>query len=138
MHKRSNAQIVNVISQIFSWIYPACPCASQNGQIELSPKSKLAKKNIFSFFQLQNSFQQPWEVELSLARFFVFHFYFPTMCTLSVYLSLLVYQRPTQEQVSTKGSWSVIFRFLPGVVRAKILTIFHLYFGRNDDFINSF
>ena len=29
-------------------------------------------------------------------------------------------------------------RFLPCVVKAEILTIFGSYFGRNDDFINSF
>ena len=29
-------------------------------------------------------------------------------------------------------------RFLPSLHRAEILTIFRLYFGRNDDFINSF
>ena len=38
MHKSSNAQIVNIISQKYLQIYPACPCASQNWWCGLSQK----------------------------------------------------------------------------------------------------
>ena len=38
----------------------------------------------------------------------------------------------------SKNTNKKLSRFLPSLYRAEILTIFCLYFGRNDDFINSF
>ena len=77
-----------MLRQLMSYPIPKC-------FLDLSGMSMCISKRInqvisevhvsifFSFFQLQNSFQQPWEVELSLGWFFAIHFQFRTMCMVS-------------------------------------------------------